>query len=127
MSLILRPDLETDEIRPATRQDLADVSRLIDSIPRLGRSHPTFLPQDVPPMTRDIHTLAIIALNYSNPGAVSVYSLESVDYMVELGVIIRGSLEELRKRPCFHFYMYMTTPFKLCGPNVEAALRMREN
>ena len=119
-------DLETDEIRPAMCQDLADVSRLIDAIPDLGRGHPTFIPQDVPVLTRDIHTLATIALNYSNPGAVSAYSPESVDYMVELGIIIRGSLEELRKRPCFHFSMYVTTPFKLCGPNVETALRMHE-
>ena len=119
-------DLETDEIRPATRQDLADVSRLIDAIPDLGRGHPTFIPQDVPVLTRDIHILATIALNYSNPGAVSAYSPESVDYMVELGIIIRGSLEELRKRPCFHFSMYVTTPFKLCGPNVETALRMHK-
>ena len=119
-------DLETDEIRPATRQDLADVSRLIDAIPDLGRGHPTFIPQDVPVLTRDIHMLATIALNYSNPGAVSAYSPESVDYMVELGIIIRGSLEELRKRPCFHFSMYVTTPFKLCGPNVETALRMHK-
>ncbi|MFC1713537.1 trimethylamine methyltransferase family protein [Candidatus Poribacteria bacterium] len=119
-------DLETDEIRPATRQDLADVSRLIDAIPGLGRGHPTFIPQDVPVQTQDIHTLATIALNYSDPGAVSVYSPESVDYMVELGIIIRGSMEELRKRPCFHFSMYMTTPFKLCGPNVETALRMHK-
>jgi len=119
-------DLETDEIRPATRQDLADVSRLIDAIPDLGRGHPTFIPQDVPILTRDIHMLATIALNYSNPGAVSVYSPESLDYMVELGIIIRGSLEELRKRPCFHFSMYITTPFKLCSPNVETALRMHE-
>ncbi len=77
-------------------------------------------------MTRDIHALATVALNYSNPGGVSAYSPESVDYMVELGVIIRGSLEELRRHPCFQFFMYMTTPFKLCGPNVEAALKMHE-
>jgi len=120
-------DLETDEIRPATRQDLADVSLLIDAIPDLGRSHPTFIPQDTPVLTREIHTLATIALNYSNPRAVSVYGPEAVDYMVELGVIIRGSLEELRKHPCFHFSMYIATPFKLCGPNVETALRMQQH
>lgn len=45
-------DLDTEEIRPATTKDLAELTRLADSY---GMSGPNIVqPQDVPPMMRDI-------------------------------------------------------------------------
>src|SRR3990172_388278 len=38
-------DLETEELRPATTFDLEQWSWICDCFPRLGRSHPTFIPQ----------------------------------------------------------------------------------
>ena len=43
-------DPATDELRPATKEDLAKLSHVIDSVEGLERTHPTFIPQDAPPM-----------------------------------------------------------------------------
>jgi hypothetical protein len=39
-------DLATDEIRPATREDLVQACRLVDNLPGTVTGHPVFLPQD---------------------------------------------------------------------------------
>lgn len=76
-------DVETNWLRPSNSQDLADLGHVVDSIPGLRRSHPTFVPQDVPELTKDVHILAITAMNYSSvDGATtSVYSSKTLPYL----------------------------------------------
>lgn len=125
---LLTCDVESNRIRPTTVNDQAEISRLIDGIPGLQRAHPTFIPQDVPVMTRDIHTLATIALNSRDPGAITpIFSAQAVNYMIEIGTVIRGSLEELKKRPCFEFSCYFTSPFQICRENLDIALELNKH
>ena len=46
-------DARDDRIRAATVEDQATLSRVVDAIPGLERSHPTFIPQDVPAATAE--------------------------------------------------------------------------
>jgi len=130
---LLACDVETNKVRPATTKDLADLGRVVDGIRSsgfpLGRSHPTFLPQDVPPLTRDVHVLATIAMSYSfeEGSIVSVYNYKSVPYMKEIGLIIRGSMEEFEKRPCFHFGTYIISPFKLGEDTFRVGKELRKH
>ncbi len=71
-------DVETGKLRLATVRDLADLSRVIDAIPNLGRAHPTFIPQDVPRATAELHAYATILLNASRSHTVSVYSARHI-------------------------------------------------
>jgi len=121
-------DVDTDRIRPSTSKDLADLGRVVDAIPGLRRSHPTFVPQDVPELTKDVHILAITAMSYSevHGATTSVYSSKTIPYLMEIGTIIRGSQEELRKRPCFQFGAYLASPFRLAQDVIKIGLEMRK-
>lgn len=120
-------DVETDRIRLATCQDLADLSRVVDAMPNLERSHPTFIPQDVPRATGELHAFATIILNSSQPYRVSVYSERLIEHFFEIEVIARqGDVEAVRRSPSFACKMWFNTPFMLTQENVRIAMKARE-
>ena len=120
-------DVETGGLRLATVQDLADLSHVVDAIPNLGRAHPTFIPQDVPRATAELHAFAIIILNASRPHTVSVYSAKHIERFFEIETIARGGdAEAVRASRTFVCKLWFTTPFMITRENVEIAMKARE-
>jgi len=120
-------DIETGGLRLATVQDLADLSRVIDAIPNLGRGHPTFIPQDVSRATAELHAFATIILNASRPHTVSVYSARHIERFFDIERIARGGdAEAVRKSRAFVCKLWFTTPFMITRENVEVAMKARE-
>lgn len=120
-------DVENDRIRAATVQDQADLSRVVDAIPRLERSHPTFIPQDVPAATAEVHAFATIILNSSRPWRVSVYTPELLPHFIELDTLARGGDQEaVNSAPTFAAKAWWNTPFMLTGDNIAIGMKARE-
>ncbi len=119
-------DIQTDEIRAATEQDLADWSRLCDCFERLERRHPTFIPQDVPTGSCDVHAFATIMLNSSRPWRVSVYSADMLPYFIELQAIWEGSVEKVKQNPIFAAKCWYNSPFMITRENIEIGMKARE-
>ncbi len=119
-------DLQTETLRPATSEDLAQWSWICDSIPRLGRSHPTFIPQDVPGTTCDLHAFAINILNSKRPTTVSVYNADLLPMFLELQAICDGSIEQARKSPAFVAKCWVNSPLMITRENVEVGMAARE-
>ncbi|MCD6318041.1 trimethylamine methyltransferase family protein [Candidatus Aerophobetes bacterium] len=117
-------DLKTDKIRPATKKDLIDATRLVASLPDVGLSHPVFIPQDVPQETRDIHTLEVVSLYYPDSRCVELFNLDSLDYFVQIGLVLRDSMDELRKNPCFSYVLFTDTPLRFSKKNLEIAFKL---
>jgi trimethylamine--corrinoid protein Co-methyltransferase len=119
-------DVETGTLRAATTQDLADFSRVVETFPRLDRAHPTFIPQDVPPATRDVHAFATIILNSSKPYRVSVYSERTLPYFIELQALAQGSLEAVKRNPIFAAKCWYNSPFMITNENIRIGMKARE-
>ena len=119
-------EIDTDALRPATEQDLADWSRLCDAIPNLERAHPTFIPQDVPAGSCDVHAFATIMLNSSRPWRVSAYSADMIPYLIELQAVWAGSVDAVRKDPIFATKCWYNSPFMITRENIEIAMAARE-
>ena len=119
-------DPHADRIRAATVQDLASFSQVVDAIEGLGRAHPTFIPQDVPAGSSDVHAFATIILNSSRPYRVSVYNAELLPHFLELDTIARGDREAVRAAPTFAAKAWLNSPFMLTGENVAIAMKARE-
>jgi trimethylamine--corrinoid protein Co-methyltransferase len=119
-------DLKTDRIRPATKGDLIDATRLVASLPEIGLSHPVFIPQNVPQKTRDIHTLEVVALYYPDAKCVELFNPDSLNYFAQIGTVIRGSMDELRKNPCFSYVLFTDTPLRFSKTNLEIALGLHD-
>lgn len=120
-------DAESDRIRAATVEDQATLSRVVDAIPGLSRSHPTFIPQDVPAATAEVHAFATIILNSSRPWRVSVYTAELLPHFIELDTLARGGdREAVNRAPTFAAKAWWNTPFMLTGDNIDIGMRARE-
>lgn len=115
-------DPESGQLRDATHDDLARFSHLVDAIPGLGRGHPTFIPQDAPNRTRDLHALVTLLLNSREPSIVSAYSPEILPYFLEAYTIYYGSREEAIRRLIRPCRVYVNTPFCISRETLEAAL-----
>jgi trimethylamine--corrinoid protein Co-methyltransferase len=105
-------DLETSELRSATQQDLADACGVVNSLPGALTGHPVFLPQDVPEMVRDLYALKVTAQFYPYSDFVEVYSPEIAPYFLEMGRVICGSDEALKRDPPFASWAFATPPFQ---------------
>jgi trimethylamine:corrinoid methyltransferase-like protein len=112
-------DIENDELRPATQQDLADACRVVNSLPGTVTGHPVFLPQDVPEMMRDLYALKVVAQNYPYSDFVEVYSPEVAPYFLEMGRVICGTDEKLREDPPFSSWAFATPPFQFGSHGFE--------
>ena len=119
-------DIETDTLRPATEQDLADWSRLCDCFENLQRYHPTFIPQDVPTGSCDVHAFATIMLNSYRPWRVSVYNADMVPYFIKLQAVWEGSVEKVKQNPIFAVKCWYNSPFMLTRENIEIGMKARE-
>ncbi|MGI5816493.1 MAG: trimethylamine methyltransferase family protein [Armatimonadota bacterium] len=120
-------DAEGDRIRAATVEDQAALSRVVDAIPGLERTHPTFIPQDVPAATAEVHAFATIILNSSRPWRVSVYTAELLPHFIELDTLARGGdREAVNDAPTFAAKAWWNTPFMLTGGNIAIGMKARE-
>jgi len=119
-------DIETDSLRPATVQDLADFSRLCDHFPDLGRAHPTLIPQDVPNSSCDLHTFATIILNSERPWRVSVYNALMLPFFIQLQAVCDGSVEKVKENPIFAAKCWVNSPFMITRENIEIGMNARE-
>ena len=122
---MLACDLETDELRPATRRDLEQWCWVVDSFGDVTRSHPTFLPTDVPNSAVDFNAFATILLNSRAKNSVSVYNARLMQYFIEASVVAQGSLDAVKRAPQFHTKVWVNSPFMITRENVEIGLEAR--
>ena len=118
-------DLERNDIRPATERDLIEWCHAVDALGNIDRSHPTFIPADVPPGSRDFHAFATIILNSRKPHRVSVYSARMLPFFIEASKIVRGSLEGVRRNHVFATKCWINSPFMITRENIDIAMGAR--
>jgi len=119
-------DLETNRLRPATEGDLVSWCHLVDSMGIKERTHPTFIPTDVPRGSADFHAFATIILNSRKPHRVSVYSAGMLPFFIEACKVAKGSLEEVKRDPVFATKCWANSPFMITRENIEIAMDARK-
>ncbi|UCE97196.1 MAG: trimethylamine methyltransferase family protein [Dehalococcoidia bacterium] len=77
-------------------------------------------PTDVPTKTADIHGLKTLLENTSKHIMVHPYSLNSLNYLFELGLVVAGSKEEYKKKPRFNFICCSQAPLVFKEMDYEA-------
>lgn len=118
-------DLETNKLRPATQADLAQWCHIVDAFGDVERSHPTFIPTDVPRGSADFHAFATIILNSRRPHRVSVYSVKMLTFFIEACKVAKGSLEEVKRDPVFATKCWVNSPFMITRESIEIAMEAR--
>jgi trimethylamine--corrinoid protein Co-methyltransferase len=87
--------------RQSTLKDLADMTRLQDSLPNLDVMHELVEASDVDPSTFRVVMAAEMLKNTTKPCAFVVEKAQDVDDIYKMAVAIRGSEESLREKPLF--------------------------
>lgn len=118
-------DPETNQLRSATERDLASWCHVVEAMGITSRSHPTFIPTDVPMGSADLHAFVTILLNSRRPYRVSVYSATMLPFFIEACRIAKGSPEAVKQDPVFAAKAWVTSPFMLDRENIEIGMEAR--
>ena len=98
---------ERHGLRAPTRRDLVDLVRLGEALPEVTTvGNPVvYLAEDdgtpVEPRLQRVKTAALIACYTTKAGATEVWTAQELDYLMEIGEVVRGSREAYLANPCF--------------------------
>ena len=117
-----------DRIRQCTREDLATLCRVTDAIPGMGRSHPGYIPKDVPLKTAELHAFGTIALSSREVTRVSMFSPEVIPYYLRILEAVCGSREAACEaaRNLHPSKVWVNTPMMISRESIEAPMLLRE-
>ncbi len=99
-------DWDTQKEREATKEDLVNAIRLGQALSEVGMVGCPMYTKLINGKKIDSNFISIInamllAKNATKLGNSEVNSPKQLKYLMEMGVVVRGSLEEYRKSPCF--------------------------
>ncbi|UCE81274.1 MAG: trimethylamine methyltransferase family protein [Methanobacteriota archaeon] len=118
-------DMDTGEKRPSTRKDIADFIRLGDGLEGVDFLWTSITATEVPQVTHGLHELWTALQNTTkHVNGVSVMSAEDSRKQVELGSLIAGGEDELRKRPLFSVICCSIAPLSFEGGAVEGMVEL---
>ncbi len=118
-------DMDTGEKKPSTRKDIADFIRLGDGLDGVDFLWTSITANEVPPISHGLHELWTAMQNTTkHVNGVSVMGAADSRKQVELGSLIAGSEEELRKRPLFSVICCSIAPLSYEGGAVEGMVEL---
>jgi trimethylamine--corrinoid protein Co-methyltransferase len=121
-------DLDTGQRRPASSQDLADATRLLDALPHVDHITPLFGPQDVPPEMLFIASTATMLRNTRKPvSAAAIDKPQDVPYVVEMAAACSGGPEAFRWRPTMSISVSPVSPLRFTASVTGAILAVVES
>lgn len=123
-------DHERKERRIATADDFLRMVHLAEGIPEIvtvgnavhyvKESDGT----DVPPKMVAIKGAAAVAKHSSKPGCTAIIDKRQLEYLMEIGIIVKGSAEEYIKRPVFVNINDTETPLRVSRPEAAIIVEM---
>jgi trimethylamine--corrinoid protein Co-methyltransferase len=96
--------------RPATLQDLADLTRLQDALPNLHIMHGIVNPQDIPQEGFDRILFATVCANTRRNYYSQALGAQGVRDQFEMASLLAGGAEAFRARPFFTIVLCLVSP-----------------
>jgi trimethylamine--corrinoid protein Co-methyltransferase len=123
---IMMVDVRTGEYRPTTKNDVAEIGRLADSLGEMDTYQISVVSRDVPPETYEIHNLEAALLNTTKPLGTGPLEPEDTKVVIDMAALVAGGRDELRRRPLIYLCGCPVSPLMLpmgCTNFVIAAAR----
>jgi trimethylamine--corrinoid protein Co-methyltransferase len=116
-------DPRTGVMRPSTKQDLMDTTRLADAIPEISIAWQPCAARDVPTHVQPLHELHAQFLSTSkNIQQMTVIEPHHARAAVEMAAAVAGGEDELRRRPILSAFQCTLSPLTLDGGPLESAI-----
>jgi len=106
--------------RPATLEDLAELTRLQDALENLHIMHAIVIPQDIEQEGFDRILFSTVMKNTSRNYYSQGMGGQSIRDQVEMASVILGSTEEVKRKPLFTIVVCLTCPL------IQAEMRVEE-
>lgn len=102
---------ETGERAPATSEDLATMTRLLDALPNVDEITTLFSPQEVPAELMGLISTSVMLRNTSKPVAgAAAENPRDAKNIIEMAAACAGGAEALRRRPCLTLAVSPVSP-----------------
>lgn len=109
--------------RAATMQDVTDSVRLADALENIDLVGLPCSAQEVPHELRPVIMTAELIKNTSKVGGIEAWSRKDIKYITEMALVLRGSMEELKKKPFLIGYGEVRSPlcldYNMCDIFIE--------
>lgn len=105
--------------RPATKKDLAELTRLQDALENLHIMHAIVVPQDMEQEGFDRILFSTVMKNTSRNYYSQGMGAQSIRDQVEMASVILGSTEAVKSEPIFTIVVCLTSPLTQVGMRVE--------
>lgn len=119
-------DPKTNEFRRVTLEDLKYWGRLVDRLDHIN-FYASIVPDDVPKATADVHTVRAALTNVEKMIWVQPYTLETVEYLVQLGIAAAGGEDQVKEHPQLNFITTSLSPFVMKQMDIEIILQCAKN
>jgi trimethylamine--corrinoid protein Co-methyltransferase len=114
-------DINTGKRRDSTVKDIADTVRLADALDGADYVQTNLTATEVPKETHGLHELWTAFQNTTkHVQGVEIYNAEDARKQIELGALIAGGVDELKKKPCFTVIHCSIAPLMFEHDAVEA-------
>ncbi len=105
-------DAKSGRIRRAVSDDAVAFARIADALQNIDAQSTAVIPSDIPHEIADRYRLFIVLTNSTKPIVTGTFTIEGFTVMKEMLTVIRGSEEELRKKPLAVFDACPSPPLK---------------
>jgi trimethylamine--corrinoid protein Co-methyltransferase len=105
-------DGKTQQIRKPVTSDYIKYAKIISRLENIASQSTAFIPSDVHERISDSYRLYLSMLYCEKPVVTGAFTIEAFDVMRELQVAVRGSAENLARKPLTVFSCCPTSPLK---------------
>ncbi|MCK4807892.1 MAG: trimethylamine methyltransferase family protein, partial [Candidatus Aegiribacteria sp.] len=105
-------DPASGEIRKPSTADYVEYAKLVSKLDNIGSQSTAFIPSDVHEKISDSYRLFLSLLYCEKPVVTGAFTIDAFNVMKDLQLAVRGSADELRKRPLTIFSCCPTAPLK---------------
>jgi len=123
----LTQDIETNEIRESTLEDVKNMAILCDALDHVDVALPPVSAEDMPPSSYDLHGLAVTLPNTSKHVVTDAESGDRCNKMIEMAAAIVGGKDELKTRPIVSFGVCPTSPLQLIHECCDVIIASAKN
>ncbi|MEM1539949.1 MAG: trimethylamine methyltransferase family protein [Candidatus Bathyarchaeia archaeon] len=115
-------DLNSGKVRPSTREDVENLTRIVDFLPNIHSQTMIVYPTDVPEHLRDIYAVEAIIRNTGKNFDVTPYNDTNYQYIIRMLETVVGR-EELMKRPIATTSISPTSPLQFSKDATKIMVR----
>lgn len=105
-------DYKTGKIRKPTTVDYIRYTKVVSKLNNLASQSTAFIPADVHEKISDSYRLYLSLLYCEKPVVTGAFTVEAFTIMRDLQLVVRGTEEELRRKPLTVFSCCPTSPLK---------------